>query len=187
MADRRRSQPSKRFSWGRTTIRERRLGARLDRELAPIGAVLHGCRIPDATHRIDHLIVAPTGVWTVVAEHSSGAVSVTGPKGDQRLHLGDQDQQGRITTASFAAERVRQLLVPVGFDWVDVSATLCFTNAKWGMIAKEVEIGGVCVTWGKALVDRVGTPGPISVKDAKSIAEVLGQQVIVDDVSTRRT
>lgn len=187
VSDRRRSHiASKKFSWGRTTIRERRLGARLDRELAPIGAVLHGCRPPDATSRIDHLIVAPTGIWTVLANHSGGPVSTGAHGGERQLLLGGEDQEARLTAAAFSAERVRQLLVPIGFDWVDVSATLCFTNAKWGVTARETEIGDVRVTWGKALVDRVATPGPILVRDAQAIAAALASQLIVDDVSSLR-
>jgi hypothetical protein len=187
VADRRRPDAgSKKFSWGRSTIRERRLGALLDRELAPIGAVLHGCRLPDAKHRIDHLVVAPTGIWTVLADHSVGPVSTSGRVDDRRVRLGDQDQGSRLTAAAFAAERVRHLLVPIGFDWVDVSATLCFTNAKWGLVAREIEVGDVRVTWGRALVDRVATPGPILVKDARAIAAALSGQLMVDDLSSRR-
>ncbi len=64
IADRRRyEEKAKTITWGRSTIRERRLGARLDRELAPIGAVLHGCQLPGGAHRIDHLIVAPLLEW----------------------------------------------------------------------------------------------------------------------------
>lgn len=130
--------------------------------------------------------MAPTGIWTVLANHSVGAVSTKGRGDERRLSLGDEDQNARLTAAAFSAERVRQLLVPIGFDWVDVSATLCFTNASWGLTAREIEVGDVRVTWGKALVDRVATPGPILVRDAQSIAATLGSQLIVDDVSSLR-
>lgn len=130
--------------------------------------------------------MAPTGIWTVLANHSVGTVSTTGRRDERRLLLGDEDQNARLVAAAFSAERVRQLLVPIGFDWVDVSACLCFTNAKWGMTAREIEIGDVRVTWGKALVDRVATPGSILVRDAQSIAAALASQLIVDDVSSLR-
>lgn len=136
--------------------------------------------------RIDHLIVAPTGIWTVLADHSVGDVTPIGRGAERRVQLGDQDQAARLAAASFAAERVRQLLVPIASDWVDVSATLCFTNARWGLVAREIQVGDVRVTWGKALVERVATPGPILVKDAQAIAAALGKQLIVDDVASRR-
>lgn len=153
---------------GRTSGRERRLAPRLDSELAPIGAVLHGCRLRDADHRIDHLVVAPSGIWVVLADHSAGRVSFE----NDRLVVDGVDLSGRVSSAAFAAHRVRQALDGLGLDWLDVTPTLCFTNARLRLAGRH-SMSGVRLLDARALVRDVALPGALLQADARRVAGMI--------------
>jgi hypothetical protein len=156
---------------GRTSARERRLGARLDREVGPIGAVLHGRETADCV--VDHLVVASTGVWLVGAEHSVGRIGWF----DRRRGTLPAGSRAPSEFHPDAESLIARLLEPIGFDWVDVHRALCFTNTDWGPMAKPFLVDGVLVTSGQALVERIASLGPINPADVQTIAAELGTRM----------
>ena len=48
---------------------ERRLARRLNDELADIAVVLHDREVPNTRGNIDHLVVAPSGIWIIHAKN----------------------------------------------------------------------------------------------------------------------
>jgi hypothetical protein len=44
---------------------------------------------------------------------------------------------------------------------VPVHGALCFVDTEFRLFAKPFPIGGVLVTWGKALRERLRAPGPL--------------------------
>ena len=165
---------------GRTSSRERRLAERLDAELAPLGAVLHGCRSVVAGVRIDHLVVAPSGAWVVVADHGPGRLDVaTGPDGATVVTVDGNDRSSMVRSVSRGAEHVGSVLASSGFDWLPVNAALCFTNAR--RTARTRRPGEPVAILGPVeLVDHSAVSGPLLGSDALRIAHVLRRSFEVD-------
>lgn len=94
-------EPDAASSWIKGAIGEERLGRVLD-ALADGGkiSVLHDRRLPDSATNIDHLVVAPTGVWVIDAKRYSGRVEVVNRGGlfgsDLRLKVNRRDRTDHL-------------------------------------------------------------------------------------------
>lgn len=172
--------PSSTKAWMRGTLAERRLGTRLDNELAACAVVLHE-REPAGCGAIDHLVVAATGIWVIDAVHDHGSVERrrSGVAGEEGVHLTiDGTDRGDLVAAALdRVAAVRAAIEPIGFDWVDLHPVLCFTNADKGLLARPFEIDGVWVTWAKALVDRIAGPGAVDPEAMAVLAGELGHRL----------
>lgn len=175
------------ISFGVRTYRERRLGEMLDREVSPIGAVFHGCRLPDDTYRVDHVVVGPTGLWLVIADHQPGLVRLRGRGDRRRLTVDGVDQAARLGEVSAVADRFVAFLRSIELDWLDMSVTLCFANAKPSRRSRSARVSGVQVSWARSLVDRIASPGPLSSAEADRVAATLRRLLVIDGDRRRRS
>jgi hypothetical protein len=153
-------------TWAKGAEGEERVGRMLD-TMAAEGtvAVLHDRRIPRLRANVDHLVVAPTGVWVVDSKHYRGRVEVVdagaaggaGPA-PPRLTVDGHDRTKLAAGVRGQAEHVARALQPAYRD-VPIHPTLCFVDAKrrLGSAAREVE--GVLVTWERDLARRLRAPG----------------------------
>ena len=138
----------------------RRVGAILDR-LGERGAVaLHDRSIPGSRGSIDHLVVAPSGVWVIDTKLYNGRVERgdvgTRRRPDVRLYVAGRDRTNLIGGMDRQVAAVARAL-----DGGDVAhhAVLCFSRAEWPVLARPFEINGVLVTWPKDLVKRIKKTG----------------------------
>lgn len=67
-------EPQSTTAWAKGASGEIRLANRLDRDLDGTATVLHDRKVPKTRGNIDHLVVAPTGIWIVDAKNYSGKV-----------------------------------------------------------------------------------------------------------------
>jgi hypothetical protein len=155
--------PQSTTAWAKGAEGERRLGAGLD-TLAEAGVVaLHDRLIPGTRANIDHLAVAPSGVWVIDAKRYSGQVSKRDVGGwfstDLRLYVGRRDCTKLVAAMGKQVAAVRAAL---GGDWADVPVrpVLCFIDAEWGWFARPFELDGVVVAWPKATRQLLVRPGP---------------------------
>ena len=174
VAGRARREEERRQQERRRLLGERRLGRRLDHEIGPVGVVLHDRVVPERPDHLDHLVVAAGGVWVVVADHRTGrVVHRRRADGDARLGLDHTDHGHALVGPARHAERVRELLGAVGYDWVDVTPVLCFSHADWGVGQRPFRIDDVLVTQGRGLVDAIVGPGPLAPTDVRTIGSAL--------------
>lgn len=158
----------------RRLLGERRLGRRLEHEIGPVGVVLHDRHVPDRPNHLDHLVVAASGVWAVVADHRTGRlVHRRRADGDARLGIDHLDYGRALTAPAGHAARVGELLAGIGYDWVAVVAVLCFTNADWGVAQRPFRLDDVLVTHGRGLVDAIVGPGALAPLDVRTIGAAL--------------
>jgi len=66
--------------WARGAAGEERVAAILAKHLHASVVVLHDRRIPGTRANIDHIAVAPSGVWVIDAERYKGKLAVTRPR-----------------------------------------------------------------------------------------------------------
>lgn len=164
----------------RAVVRERRLGRLLERELGAVAVVLHGRRTPSG-ERIDHLVVAASGVWVVEACHDAGRVERSLLRRRDRPRLRQRSgERVPLVPATDPSETVQQLVDRMGFGWLDVRRVVCLTNAGWGLRRRPLELDGAIVAWGRALVEQIGVPGPLAPYDMRAVATELNSQLPFD-------
>jgi hypothetical protein len=114
------------------------------------GVILSGLRTPVGRRRIDHLIVAPSGIYSVEDRPWRGQVSVTEEElyVDGRLRAGVPE--GALRTAAAVQALLADELAPVGLSVSPVIA-LPGADAAW----REWQVQGVNVVCGRGLARMV--------------------------------
>jgi hypothetical protein len=141
-------------AWARGAAGEERLAAYLERELGDEAILLHDRRIPDSKANIDHIAVAPSGVWVIDPKRYTGTVRRYDRGGlfqtDVRLYVGGRDQTQLVSKLPRQIDVVREALSSVpAFSALEVRGALCFTDSDWGFLnlGKPFTIDGVIVTY----------------------------------------
>jgi len=149
--------------------------------LAHAGVVTaHDPLRPGTTTDIDHLVVAPTGLWVIHTRRGEGRVArkdVGGLLGaDARLYVGGRD---RTTLVPAIWKRVAAVRSVLGREWaaVPVRPVLCFVGADWRLFARPFELHGVLVTWPTAALALLARPGPCSPAHVDHIAATLEERL----------
>lgn len=169
-------EPRSTTAWARGAAGERRVGAVLD-GLADEGvAVLHDRHVRGQRANIDHLAVAPSGVWVVDAKAYRGRLSRRDVGGwfatDVRVLVGRRDVTDLVTAMQRQVDMVRAALGPAGAD-VPVHPVLCFVDAEWGRLARPFAIGDVTVAWPRATARLIRRPGPLGPNRVAFLASTL--------------
>lgn len=157
--------PTAGASYLKGAVGEEKLGAALDAMTGQGLLVLHDRRRPRTAANIDHLVVAPSGVWVVDAKRYSGLVTKVDKGGwlrsDLRLVVGGRDRTKLVEGVHKQMADVRNVLQGSAVANVPVHGALCFVDSEFGLFAKPFDLDGVLITWGKALRERLVNPGPV--------------------------
>jgi Nuclease-related domain len=162
---------------------EQSLGALLAKR-CPDVSVLHDRAVPGKRANIDHIAVAPTGVYVIDCKRYKGKIEVATPLfGKQKLKINGRDRTNLIDGLGKQVAVVKAVLASMSDDRVPVHGCLCFV-APEGFLAdvglpvlRVLKINGYPLYYAKRLAKRLNQPGPISREQAhevcKEIAEAL--------------
>ena len=146
-------------SRGIGAVGEERLGA------LPRGIALHDRRIPNSKANIDHIVVAPAGVFIVDAKRYAGQRQrrdlCSMFRHDVRLFVGRRDCSKLVAGAPWQAEQTRKVMPPAAAN-IPIYCALCFVDAEWSLFSRPFYVEGVFVGWPKALRKLLGQTGPLS-------------------------
>jgi len=150
------------------SLRERRLGARLDREFEGCGVVLHSRHSGPGLdcQPIDHLLVSSAGVWVIRADHSLDRLTL----GDATVMVGACEREATKQVAA-----TRSALSAIGFDWLDVQVAVCATNAE-GVLRRPLRVDDIWVTRRGGLLSLLLRPGPLTHSDVATVASELSRR-----------
>lgn len=131
-------------------------------QLTPHGVrVLHDRRIPRTRANIDHLAVAPAGVFVIDAKNYRGRridVRTLGGWGRsrvQKLVVGGRDQAKLVDGMQWQVQKVREVLAAHGGEGVPVTGMLCFVDAEWPSGSGPLVIDDIHVLWPKKIRDHL--------------------------------
>ena len=132
--------------------------------------VLHDRAMPGRSANIDHIVVAPTGVYVVDAKHYAGEPRVDtlhgqGDSPSRRLYVGHEDRTELVDSVRWQARVVEAILDDAT---TPVHAVLCFVGAGWG-ITNGFLVHGVGVTSPDRLAMLLESPGPLSAQRIAAI------------------
>ncbi len=164
-------------AWSKGAFGEERLGEKLSTELDDIAVVLHDRKVPRTRGNIDHLVIAPSGIWIVDAKNYTGKVErrhVGGMfTGRDRLYVNDRNQTKLLDGLDWQEAAVSAVIEPIGFGRAPVHTALCFISSSWGLRWRPIRIAGKVVTWPSDLVKAIRQPGPLD----RQVVELLAREL----------
>ena len=163
-------------------VGEEKFGAALDTMTAHGVLVLHDRRRPRTAANIDHLAIASGGVWVIDAKRYAGRIERVDKGGwlkvDHRLVVGGRDRTEPSSTAWYARSPTYVRCSTVHCPARCQCLALCVSSTEiLRSLRKTFAVGGVLVTWGKALRARLMEPGPLDEPARSVIYERLASKL----------
>lgn len=159
---------------------DRHLGAHLDKELRGLGDVLHDVAFPPRDARVDHVVVAPSGIWLVDSIHLTGRVErrAHGQRNsaEQRLYLDGVERMDLVDQLGIlrhAHGRLRALDV----GDVPIHRVVCVIDAVWPLMGRPFQTRDVWITWPRALSEKVRSSGLLPIARAREIGQLIRERV----------
>jgi len=168
------SVPEHESAFERGARGERTVAAGLQRRVAG-GSVrlLHDRRMPRGRGNIDHLAVAPTGVYVIDAKAHKGKVRIARPVfGPAQLLINGRDWTRLLDGLDRQLRAVREVLSGIDCADIPVHGVICFTNADLPWL-RTARVRGHLLTYGRALAGRVVADGPLTASTVDSLAGAL--------------
>jgi hypothetical protein len=127
------------------------VGARGEEKLAKALdgiTVLHDRRVPGTKGNIDHIVIAPAGVFVVDAKHYEGRIEIRNHgwflRPDERLHVGRRDCSALADKMSWQVAAVESALQAAGVEPLPpIVPVLCFIDGDWPLISPPDVFRGV--------------------------------------------
>ncbi len=162
--------PQSTRAWDTGALGEERLGNLLDELASDSLRTLHDRRIPGSRANIDHIAVAPTGVYVIDAKKYKGRPQLKIEGGFlrprvEKLLVGTRDCTKLVDGVLNQVDIVRGL---VGDD-LPVHGVLCFVEADWPLIGGSFTTRGGQTLWPKRLYPKLKADGPLL---TQTVAEV---------------
>lgn len=154
-----RDAPQHEVAWQRGAAGERAVGESLEKRVADgIVVLLHDRRMPRSRGNIDHLAVAPSGVYVIDAKDYTGKVRVERPwLGKPKLVVNGRDRTKIVDGLDRQVAAVRDA---INDPAIPVHGVFCFIRADIPIVLKET-IRGHALLYRKALAKRLNADGPL--------------------------
>lgn len=167
--------PPSTTAWASGASGEERVAEVLRDELGDRAIVLHDRRVPRTRGNIDHLAIAPSGVWIIDAKRYQGRVEKRDVGGwfstDLRLYVGGRDRTKLVGGLRWQIDAVVGALAG---EMLPTHAALTFVGAEWPLFfAKPLVLSDVWITWPKKLAELIGGPGPLTSPEVERVARRL--------------
>jgi hypothetical protein len=168
-----RDEPQHQRAWQRGEHGEIAVGESLERRTADSGVVLlHDRRRPGGRGNIDHLAIAPSGVYVIDAKDLKGKVSVSAPLlGKPKLMIAGRDRTTLIDGLDRQVSAVRDALAGTTGPPA-VQGVLCFTQADLPLFG-TTKMRSHLLLYRKALAKRLNAAGPASAAQIDATARLL--------------
>jgi hypothetical protein len=110
--------------------------------------LLHDRSVPGTKGNIDHIVVAPAGVFVVDAKHYKGLIEIRDVGGwfktDNRLYVGRRDCSHLAENMGWQVEAVQRALAAERFEPTPpIISVLCFVDGEWPLLFPPEEYKGV--------------------------------------------
>ena len=132
--------------------------------------------VPGTKSNIDHIVVAPSGVWIIDSKVWRGKIAYKSTSmfgTEKRLFVGGKDRTAAveaifnlvIPVAQVLGDKsvpIRPALVFIDGDWSDASAARIVTSRPYQHLS-------VWISWPKAIWKKINEPGPLDADAVKRI------------------
>ena len=172
------SAPASETAWDTGAAGEEALAAHLAKT-CPEVIVLHDRRMPNSRANIDHLAVAPCGVFVIDAKRYKGKIEIRKPfLGDPRLFISGRNKTKLVEGLARQQEAVRSALAEA-IPEMPVHACFCFLNPEGqadgsGLpLFKTLSIDDFPLFYPRKLSKRLNSAGALTEESRREVAELL--------------
>jgi Nuclease-related domain len=159
-------------SWSDGGQAEEWVATHLERRCRDAVVLLHDRRLPGSRANIDHIAVAPSGVWVVDTKRYKGRIRVRSPLiGPAELRIGGRDRTKLVE----ALDRYRAAVGAVVDEirpGVPVYAAFCFVKGDLPLFGAP-PVNGCRVLHRRSLTRHLNGRGPLDTEDTISLASEL--------------
>jgi hypothetical protein len=139
---------------------------------------LHDRRIPRTQANIDHIAIAPSGVYVIDAKRYKGRPNLRVEGGlfrarTEQLFVGNRDCTKLVAGVHKQVSLVRAALGASGAHETPLVGMLCFVDGDWPLIGGSFTIDGLHVLWPKAAAKQLTRPGPLGEAQRQAIQRSL--------------
>lgn len=159
-------------AWRKGAEGEEAVGRALDL-LAPTARTLHDRLIPQSRANIDHILVGPTGVWTVDAKNYTGEIAVRG-RGSE-LWINGRNRSKLLAQAQRQRDVVQRVLAAGGLGHVPVRPALCFLGVEWPLLFRPESADGVVLVSPRRLRSLLQGDLTLTAADVQRVTQVIDQ------------
>lgn len=172
-------EPQSTTAWERGAVGEEKLARTLDGLVERGVRVLHDRRIPGSRANIDHMVVAPAGVFVVDAKRYKGRPHLRVEGGIvrarvEKLMVGSRDcsklitgiqKQVNLVAAALTADRLTHL--------PPVRGMLCFVDADWPLFGGAFTTANIEVLWPKKIAEHALAAKALTADQVRTIHAAL--------------
>ena len=139
-------EPRSTRAWAIGAAGEEKLAAELDR-VAGL-RMLHDRRVPGTRGNIDHIVIAPAGVFIVDAKNNQGRIEIRDRgsffRTDCRLTVAGRDCSAMADKMGWQVDAARSAFEAHGIDPMPpITPVLCFLNVEWPLPGAPESFRGV--------------------------------------------
>jgi hypothetical protein len=139
--------------------------------------VLHDRRVPGTRGNIDHIVVAPGGVFVVDAKRYEGTIRVRDVGGllkrDERLYVGRRDCSRLAENMQWQVHAVESALESLLPNPLPVTPVLCFVRGEWPLLFPPDSYRGVRLEGTRSIKKLVVREHALDDAAIDSLARVL--------------
>lgn len=166
--------PRHELVWARGARGEEVIARELAKHCSSRVLILHDRCIPGSRANIDHIAVAPAGVWVIDSKRYTGKVSVVRPLfGRPKLVINGRDQSKLVASLAKQGPLVKAVVTEVA-PGVSVRGALCFVDADLPLLAK-LNFSGYPLLYPKQLAKVLSADGPLSAERVRALAAELAR------------
>jgi hypothetical protein len=158
--------------WAHGAAGEALVAQALDRKCDSEVSVLHDRAIPGSRANIDHIAVAPTGVWVIDTKRYKGKIEVAKPLfGVATLKIAGRDQSRLVAGLAKQVDRVQAVVNQLVPD-APVQGAFCFVDGDLPLLG-TLRINGFPLLQRRSLVKRLNAGGPLTIDAIAALTEAL--------------
>lgn len=153
-------EPQSTRAWERGAVGEEKLARSLDGLVDRGVRVLHDRRIPGGRANIDHMVVAPAGVFVIDAKRYKGRPHLRVEGGIvrarvEKLMVGTRDCSKLVTGIQKQVDLVIAALAAAAVtDMPPVRGMLCFVDADWPLFGGAFRTANIDVLWPRKIAEH---------------------------------
>jgi hypothetical protein len=166
--------PQHEYAFHRGDLGEKAVAASLEaRTEGGLTIALHNRRMPNGRGDIDHIAIAPTGVYVIDTKDWKGKVEIVRPWfGAPKLLINRRDCSNLLDGLERQIAAIRAVLDRERAAAIPTRGALCFTQADLPWLRTQ-ELRGHLLLYRKALAKRLNAEGPLDAVEIERVAREL--------------
>jgi hypothetical protein len=164
--------PQHETRWAHGAEGEELVAEALAKRCGPDVVALHDRRLPGTRANIDHLVVAPSGVWVIDTKRYKGEIRVEKPLlGAAKLTIAGRDRTKLVDGLAKQVAAVRDAVAETA-PGTPVHGAFCFVEGDLPLLGTP-QIKGFELLHRRLLAKRLNTTGPLEAASVARIAAAL--------------